>query len=268
VRALDDADVLRDHETQAVEPFNPTFTYPIYGEKEVIFGYKNLSVQVGGLLVCEDYSDSQLSFVSGSLKQLLEVTFDEKLESEATPADDVEGLLYNFIPPDYTKSSFAFEQLVEAEATSFKPPGEKIGSYVRQAAIATKKSKGKGKANGAATAVDLDVDDENAVVFEMYKVRERWYVTDVTEQLGDTRLPRISSTDAAVHLALHRRRQLCACEQRDCVMLTDRKTKTLGSSSLCSNVGSDKEAISTPITLSVMFRCIPFGVTPTRCDCA
>ena len=145
VRALDDADVLRDHEIQAVEPFHPTFTYPIYGEKEVVFGYKNLSVQVGTLF---DGSSRQLSFASGSLKQLLEVTYDDKLESEATPADDVEGLLYNFIPPDYTKSAFAFEQLVEAEASSFKPPGEKIGSYVRPAA-ASKKSKGKGKASGA-----------------------------------------------------------------------------------------------------------------------
>lgn len=27
-------------------PFNPTFTYPIFGEKEKIYGYKNLQIEV------------------------------------------------------------------------------------------------------------------------------------------------------------------------------------------------------------------------------
>jgi len=157
VRALPDADALHGEEKQRVEPFHPAFTYPIYGEKERIFGYEGLEIK--------------LSFASGSLKQLLEVKFEEQIDSEATPADDVEGLLYNFIPADYTKSAFAFEQLVDTEATSFKPHGEKIGSYVRQAASASLKNKGKGKAkaNGAEQA-DLSEDDENAVVYEMYKV--------------------------------------------------------------------------------------------------
>lgn len=29
-----------------LEPFHPTFTYPIFGDKEVIFGYKGLKVRV------------------------------------------------------------------------------------------------------------------------------------------------------------------------------------------------------------------------------
>jgi histone acetyltransferase 1 len=145
----------------------------------------------------------KLSFASGSLKQLLEVSFDEKLDSEATPADDVEGLLYNFIPADYTKSSFAFDKLVESEATSFKPPGEKVGSYVRQAAAATKKTKGKGKANGTAAPVELSEDDDNAVVYEMYKVSEGRYRAHIEEHMGDARLSGVPSTDAVVHSALY-----------------------------------------------------------------
>ena len=47
VRALDDVDQLSEEEIQLVQPFNPTFTYPIYGEKEVIFGYKDLKINVG-----------------------------------------------------------------------------------------------------------------------------------------------------------------------------------------------------------------------------
>lgn len=30
----------------AVEPFHPTFTYPIFGDKEKIFGYKQLQIEV------------------------------------------------------------------------------------------------------------------------------------------------------------------------------------------------------------------------------
>lgn len=31
---------------QLLEPFHPAFTYPIFGDKEVIFGYKGLKVRV------------------------------------------------------------------------------------------------------------------------------------------------------------------------------------------------------------------------------
>lgn len=30
----------------AVEPFHPTFTYPIFGEREKIFGYKQIQIEV------------------------------------------------------------------------------------------------------------------------------------------------------------------------------------------------------------------------------
>ena len=48
VRALDDADQLHGEEVQTIEPFHPAFTYPIYGEKEAIFGYKDLEIKVRG----------------------------------------------------------------------------------------------------------------------------------------------------------------------------------------------------------------------------
>jgi hypothetical protein len=68
---------------------------------------------------------------------------------------------------------------VESEASSFRPHGEKVGSYVKRAAVAKGKSKGKGKekpkgkGNGTAAKFEdgeLKEDDEDAVVFEMYKV--------------------------------------------------------------------------------------------------
>ena len=45
-RSLDDDDALRHKERALIKPFSPTFTYPIFGEKEKIFGYKGLNIQV------------------------------------------------------------------------------------------------------------------------------------------------------------------------------------------------------------------------------
>lgn len=84
--------------------------------------------------------------------------------------------MYSFIPADYTKSATTFEETVEADATSFKPMGEKLAAYVRPSAayiasLAPKgKAKGKGKANGSVVEVDLADDSPDAVVYEIYKV--------------------------------------------------------------------------------------------------
>lgn len=101
---------------------------------------------------------------------MVDIQYKDKLESEATPPDDVEGLLYNFIPADYTKSTFEFDRLVDTDATAFKPLGEKISSYVRAAAVEKPKGKGKAKANGKAVDHEMSGEDEKAVVYEAYKV--------------------------------------------------------------------------------------------------
>lgn len=98
------------------------------------------------------------------MRQYLNVEFEDKLQSEDTPADDIEGTLYKFIPSDYTKSESAFDAIVEEDAKNFKPPGEKIASYVRPGVT----GKGKGKANGAPPPSE---DDDGAVVYEVYHVR-------------------------------------------------------------------------------------------------
>lgn len=167
--------MLQGDDDKLVKPFHPAFTYPIYGEKEVIFGYKGLSVHVRLPPHSEEWCSRQLSFASGSLKQLVDITYSDTLESEVTPPDDVEGLLYNFIPADYTKSKFAFDQTVEEDAKTFKPLGEKIGSYTR--AAATPKGKGKAKANGNVEE-GLKEGDEGVVVFEAYKVSSTCEETD------------------------------------------------------------------------------------------
>ncbi|EJU05781.1 acyl-CoA N-acyltransferase [Dacryopinax primogenitus] len=94
--------------------FHPSFTYPIYGEDEKIFGYLDLYIA--------------LYFASGSLKQYFKVT---STKQPAAKADDVEGALYKFIPPDYTKDEKIFHQQVEKDADEFSPFGKLVHSYTR-----------------------------------------------------------------------------------------------------------------------------------------
>lgn len=164
-----------------IEPFHPDFTYPIFGDQEKIFGYKGL--------------DIKLHFASGSLKQFLQITYDEKIQDEATPADDVEGELFKFLPADYTKSAVAFEQTVEEDAKSFKPMGELIGSYTLRAAS----SKGKGKANGDGPPADAD----DAVTYEMFKVSSIVARPLTSDHLGHARIPRVPPPNADLHSAVH-----------------------------------------------------------------
>jgi hypothetical protein len=46
VRALDDTDALHGEDQAAIKTFHPTFTYPIFGEKEKIHGYQDLEIRV------------------------------------------------------------------------------------------------------------------------------------------------------------------------------------------------------------------------------
>lgn len=127
-------------EGESYEDFHPTFTYPIYGDDEKIYGYKDLLID--------------LRFTSGSLVSYLGVQYSKKLPSSST-VDDVEGTLAKFIPSGYYTDKSEFEKHVEEDATTFKPCGELIYSYTRPAP-----TKGKGKGVALAT--------EDDIVYEVY----------------------------------------------------------------------------------------------------
>ncbi|KIK99725.1 hypothetical protein PAXRUDRAFT_452578 [Paxillus rubicundulus Ve08.2h10] len=114
VRAREDKQVLGDNESY--EAFQPTFTYPIYGEDEKIYGYQDLVID--------------LRFASGSLAQFLSVHYAEKLVASST-VDDVEGTLKQFVPPGWETDEEAFLARVEKDATSFTPIGRRVYSYTR-----------------------------------------------------------------------------------------------------------------------------------------
>ncbi|KAF8968343.1 acyl-CoA N-acyltransferase [Flammula alnicola] len=147
VRSQKDKEALGDDELY--EGFNPTFTYPIYGEDEKIYGYRDLVID--------------LRFASGSLEQFLSVNYSEKLPSTST-VDDVEGILGRFIPPGYYTDETAFLNRVEEDATSFRPSGQLIYSYTRS--VPNSASKGKRKRTGITQP--LDPQSEDAIEFEVY----------------------------------------------------------------------------------------------------
>ncbi|KAE9398318.1 histone acetyltransferase type B catalytic subunit [Gymnopus androsaceus JB14] len=143
VRSSEDKKVLGEEESY--EDFHPAFTYPIFGEEEKIYGYKNLSID--------------LKFASGSLKQYLSVKWSDKLKSADT-VDNVDGKMREFLAEGIETSEETFQAQVEEDATSFKPMGELIYSYTRSA------SKRKGK--DVAGPEPLNPDDEDTVVYEVY----------------------------------------------------------------------------------------------------
>ncbi|KAL5528913.1 hypothetical protein ACEPAG_4887 [Sanghuangporus baumii] len=145
VRASPDKEILTEDESY--EDFHPTFTYPIYGEEEKIYGYRDLVID--------------LRFASGSLVQYLKIEYSEKLPSSST-VDDVEGTLKKFIPAGYYTDEGEFLARVEKDATEFKPLGEKIFSYKRKIGA----SKGKNKAFDSGE--DLDENSDDVVLFEAY----------------------------------------------------------------------------------------------------
>lgn len=169
--------------------------YPIFGEEETIFGYKNLDIDVSrrsspppAPLYASFGSPrppfAQYRFASGSLAQYLKVSYDAKFPETATvKADDPEKTLYKFIPPDYLKDLDAFNKVLEKDAVEFKPLGTEIGAYRMKSEGASTgvangssaKGKGKGKSTGGPVLPERQWEvlgdgegEDDEVVYEAY----------------------------------------------------------------------------------------------------
>ncbi|KAJ1829040.1 histone acetyltransferase 1, partial [Coemansia sp. RSA 2703] len=102
--------------------FHPQFTYPIYGEHERVFGYKNLQIF--------------LRYASGSLATHLEVRYTKRIDEQDTThavalhADDVvTPLRQHLYDPAVCVSAEEFAQRVARDTAEFRPPGRKIHEY-------------------------------------------------------------------------------------------------------------------------------------------
>jgi histone acetyltransferase 1 len=70
----------------AQKTFHPSFTYPIFGEAESIYGYKGLKVRLG--------------FASWDMRSWINVSWRQKLTQtiEGVEVDDVADILEEYLP--------------------------------------------------------------------------------------------------------------------------------------------------------------------------
>jgi len=96
--------------------FKPEFTYPIFGNEEAIFGYRDLNIVI--------------SFAAHNLRPRLRVQYRDifKAQVEVRPTDIAEALS-DYLPAGALAQDASEESA--AEAVGFVPPGERIHEYSR-----------------------------------------------------------------------------------------------------------------------------------------
>ncbi|GME84204.1 unnamed protein product [Ambrosiozyma monospora] len=92
--------------------FNPEFTYPIFGEAEQIFGYKDLRIN--------------LAFDCESLKPFIGVKFSSKVSEDVKKLDEE---LLKFLPKDDVLVQDEIKWLDSIEQEKFEKPGVVVGTY-------------------------------------------------------------------------------------------------------------------------------------------
>lgn len=102
---------LVDHDGREIE-FSPVFTYPIYGETETIYGFKDLSIQ--------------LKFDSYTFLPYISVNYSKKL-LEST--DDPEKVILEYLPESTISKDYAKWNELRKQTDSFKIPGELIEKF-------------------------------------------------------------------------------------------------------------------------------------------
>ncbi|KAJ3276517.1 histone acetyltransferase 1 [Terramyces sp. JEL0728] len=96
---------------QPVE-FHPQFTYPVFGDEEHVFGYKDLKIK--------------LYYSSGSLIPYLSISSSSQIREGAKP-QDILKILKPYIPKETLFNCDEFASKLRNE--KFKPIGEKIHEY-------------------------------------------------------------------------------------------------------------------------------------------
>ncbi|CCE62718.1 hypothetical protein TPHA_0D00750 [Tetrapisispora phaffii CBS 4417] len=97
--------------TENAVTFSPQFTYPIYGDSEQIFGYKDLTIH--------------LVFDAITLKPFVNVKYSQKLDEDA---DDIEAKLLEFLPKDdiIIKDEAKWISAFEKERIEYALPPDKF----------------------------------------------------------------------------------------------------------------------------------------------
>jgi histone acetyltransferase 1 len=107
-----------DGKPVSVCEFHPQFTYPIVGEAEQIFGYKEL--------------DIDLRFSAHDLRPNLQISYLRKFPTiGGTSALDLNKTFRDYLPPPAFDPGFDSVIHDDASAKDWSPPGELMSSYVR-----------------------------------------------------------------------------------------------------------------------------------------
>ncbi|KAF9194830.1 histone acetyltransferase 1 [Haplosporangium sp. Z 767] len=100
-----------EEEDDDIIEFNPAFTYPIFGEQEQIYGYKDLAIN--------------LEFASGSLASCFSMGYKDKKPD----ADKIYAKMKDFLPGDIIDNHDLFLQITQRDNKEFKPMGNKVAEY-------------------------------------------------------------------------------------------------------------------------------------------
>jgi histone acetyltransferase 1 len=101
---------------KVVSEFTPAWTYPIFGEEEVVFGYRGL--------------DMSLSLAAHNLRPHMQISWTEQFPQLGDiKASDIRGALQDFVPESAFATESRAEALADPDAQSFKPPGTRLHSY-------------------------------------------------------------------------------------------------------------------------------------------
>ncbi|KAK4169305.1 histone acetyl transferase [Cladorrhinum sp. PSN259] len=96
--------------------FHPKFTYPIFGDAEEIFGYKNLQIN--------------LSYNATDMRPNLSVKYSKKFTAVGeTEATDINGILTEYLPEVAFQKKDDFEAAVKNVRDNWTPPGELLVSF-------------------------------------------------------------------------------------------------------------------------------------------
>ncbi|KAK4460250.1 acyl-CoA N-acyltransferase [Cladorrhinum samala] len=110
-----------DGSIKTLSKFLPKFTYPIFGDAEEIFGYKNLIINV--------------RYNATDMRPHLAVTYSKKFSAVGeTEATDITGILKNYLPEVAFQKKTDFEKAVKSVRDDWTPPGELLTSFTKQGA--------------------------------------------------------------------------------------------------------------------------------------
>ncbi|KAK5956933.1 histone acetyltransferase 1 [Knufia fluminis] len=104
---------------ETIQEFSPTFTYPIFGEAEQIFGYKGLDINI--------------QFAAHDGSPHVNISYDKKFPAvKSTQALDLNKTLKEFLPASAFEQDYEDQLQNRTDAKDWKPPGELVHKYTKK----------------------------------------------------------------------------------------------------------------------------------------